>query len=114
MSYPIPELLALPEMSGSSGQKLFSVRVKINGQFGGAVPDRELPLAVILNLLSQTDGYNSVSLQSLMSFDNFTFEIRKYEFDPIKQRLIIHARDVPEARKNEVLERKGIGQLVSR
>jgi hypothetical protein len=107
MSYPIPELLDPPEMSGSSDQNHFSVRVKINGKFGSTVPNRELPLAVILNLLSQTDAYNSVSLHSLMSFDDVTFEISKYEFDPIKQRLIIHARDVPEARKNEVLERKG-------
>ena len=106
MSHPIPELLYPPEISSSADQKLFRVRVKINGQFGDAVPDRDLPLAHILKLLSQTDDYNSVSLHSLMSFDDYTFEISKYEFDPIKERLIIHARDVPETRKNEVLERK--------
>ena len=63
------------------------VHVKFKN-WSGTIGSRRMNPPDIINLLSPEDG----QILSTMSFDDASFEIYKYQIDPIKKTLTIYAR----------------------
>ena len=78
----LPEYLCLFSHEGS-----IEVEVKIK-DFNSTIVNRRMQAAEITKLISE--GTNEFITK--MTFDEWTFEVYKYQIDPIKKRLTIYAR----------------------
>ncbi len=72
-----------------SNQGSIAVQVKFK-DFDGKVSNQSMQPNEILRILSPETG----EFVRLMTFDEWPFEVYKYEIDPIKKLLIIRARKV--------------------
>lgn len=72
-----------------SNQGSITVNVKFK-DFDGKVTNQSMKPNEIIRILSPETG----EFVTLMSFDEWPFEVYKYEIDPIKNLLTIHARRV--------------------
>ncbi len=78
----LPEYLCLFSREGN-----IEVKVKIK-DFNGTVINRRMQAEEITKLISE---YTKEFITK-MTFDEWTFEVYKYQIDPIKKRLTIYAR----------------------
>lgn len=77
----VPEYFSL-----FSGEGEFSVEVKFKSD--GFVQPRRATVQAIAGLMDAEAG----TFHTALTFDEHLFEVYKYEIDPLKKKLVIHAR----------------------